>query len=475
MELSGLLFLTCCCLVAGVGAYNPPMATVEPLKPAGIRVSIPHESGISLVAFHININEDFYALEAGMIARDIIKQRNGRWVYQDKTTQLQENDVVYYWVHVVYRGLGYNLLNQEHRVKDFYDYNGNKIQSFGIIDESNMPELENNSGNSGHGECRSLSATKLYDSFGSRQTSPCAGKLVFSEDFRSSDAQWTTLEQFNTAPDYEFVVYRDSPRNVKIRNGLKLTPTLLSEESNDTFVRYGELKLNKCTGNPRGSDCLRKGVHWNILPPVASGRLNTKKSFNFQYGRVEIRAKLPKGDWIYPLLMLETAKANPNGRNQNIRVASSAGNVDLRSKDGLDISGHVLWGGVVEQDNRQQFQRVNEFRSTKVGENPWSDAYHTYELIWTLDRISLKVDGQVYDERSVNVPNDTPFFLTLGLAVGGLSEFPDYCTSSGSVKPWRNIGAKAVLNFYTSQDTWRRTWTGDDESLKVDYVKIYAL
>lgn len=35
-----------------------------------------------------------------------------------------------------------------------------------------------------------------------------------------------------------------------------------------------------------------------ILPPVISGKLRSK--FTFKYGRIDIRAKLPSGDWIFP-------------------------------------------------------------------------------------------------------------------------------------------------------------------------------
>lgn len=70
------------------------------------------EPGISLVAFHAKFNEDFNGLEAGTIARDIVRVKNGRWTYEDHSTRLKRGDTVYLWVHVVYDGLGYNLLDQ---------------------------------------------------------------------------------------------------------------------------------------------------------------------------------------------------------------------------------------------------------------------------------------------------------------------------------------------------------------------------
>lgn len=92
-------------------AYTPPAARVEPFYPAGLRMSIPDEHGISQVAFHIKINEPFDGLEAGHIAKDIINPRNGRWTYQDAHTRLRRGDIVYYWMNVIKHGQGFNRVN----------------------------------------------------------------------------------------------------------------------------------------------------------------------------------------------------------------------------------------------------------------------------------------------------------------------------------------------------------------------------
>ena len=77
---------------------------------------------MTLVAFHVKFNDDFVGLEAGTIARDIVRARDGRWTYHDKTTELRHGDIVYYWIHVVYNGLGYNLVDQQHQVIGSFDY-----------------------------------------------------------------------------------------------------------------------------------------------------------------------------------------------------------------------------------------------------------------------------------------------------------------------------------------------------------------
>lgn len=37
-----------------------------------------------------------------------------------------------------------------------------------------------------------------------------------------------------------------------------------------------------------------------ILPPLQAGQIHTKNSFSFKYGKVEVQAKMPMGDWIVP-------------------------------------------------------------------------------------------------------------------------------------------------------------------------------
>jgi beta-glucanase (GH16 family) len=37
-----------------------------------------------------------------------------------------------------------------------------------------------------------------------------------------------------------------------------------------------------------------------IINPIQSARMVTSDSFSFTNGTIEIRAKMPKGDWIWP-------------------------------------------------------------------------------------------------------------------------------------------------------------------------------
>lgn len=57
--------------------------------------------------------------------------------------------------------------------------------------------------------------------------------------------------------------------------------------------------LRSCTSSiPQ--ECHQQAVAYNILPPVISAKIVTKNHFDFRYGVVEVRAKFPEGDWLYP-------------------------------------------------------------------------------------------------------------------------------------------------------------------------------
>lgn len=54
----------------------------------------------------------------------------------------------------------------------------------------------------------------------------------------------------------------------------------------------------RCTKEEESPECSRNASSFNILPPIVSAKLNTKNNFLFQYGKLEVEAKLPIGDWI---------------------------------------------------------------------------------------------------------------------------------------------------------------------------------
>lgn len=94
-----------------------------------------------------------------------------------------------------------------------------------------------------------------------------------------------------------------------MRDGvLYLHPTLLADEIGAAALTSGNLNIwgstpaDYCTG-PAFYGCMRQGGGGgNILNPIKSASLRTVESCFFKYGRVEVRARLPKGDWLWPAI-----------------------------------------------------------------------------------------------------------------------------------------------------------------------------
>ena len=66
----------------------------------------------------------------------------------------------------------------------------------------------------------------------------------------------------------------------------------------------------------------------SVINPVQSARLTTRLSHHITYGKVEIVAKLPRGDWLWPALwMLPVDDAyGPWPNSGEIDIMESRGN-----------------------------------------------------------------------------------------------------------------------------------------------------
>ncbi|XP_014241726.1 uncharacterized protein LOC106662269 isoform X3 [Cimex lectularius] len=325
--------------------------------------------------------------------------------------------------------------------------------------------------------------------------SVCKGDLIFKENFDESlsKEKWAHEILMPWLPDYEFIVLRKGSANSYVEYGkFHVKPTLQDDE----FIRKGKLELYGCTRVPSTLECERQAAAFNILPPVESARITTKYSFSFKYGKVNVRAKLPLGDWIIPEIWLEPKRKvyGPSYTSGRIRIAMARGNRNLQF-DGQEIGNSHLESGVLMGIGNNIRGRT----ITRQKSDGWYRNFHNYTVIWSPDELIFLVDGEQqesilrygstlaelvgFDENSAKIwksgsriaPFDQEFYLSFGLSVGGMRDFPDNSISSGKVKPWKNSDVKAMANFWESRHDWKSSWEEEKAKLQIEHIRVYAL
>ncbi|XP_075224692.1 beta-1,3-glucan-binding protein-like [Lycorma delicatula] len=475
LTLNFILFFTIY-FVTSQAPYTVPPALIELLDPQGFQVSIPDHEGITLFAFHGNVNEDFeMGHEAGQMAQDVLRKKNGRWTYINRNIRLKKGDILYYWLYVIKDKLGYERLFQSYTVGDV-PFKGGSVTPPVTPTRPVTPAPPDSPKpiNPPVEEC--VKSETIMN--GKNQ---CRGSLIFHSKFTQSISKvWSHVVQIGGDYEDEFVVFDSNLTNSFIQsNCLVIKPTLLDDEHGKDFSLSGPLDLSsRCTSST--SCYMKRTVGKNILPPVVSGRLSTQNSFSFLYGVVEIKAKLPHGDWVVPEIWLLPQSLHFNkDKSGKIIIASSLGN-DQLTFNGKEIGNKHLFCGL-------QVGNMKNFFEENKNSGYWSDSFHLFKVIWSPDQFIFYVDNKeikrwnsridppfISDSREKNAPFNHEHFFMIGVHVGGTEDFPDGITNNGAVKPWGNGQAGRKLNFYQDIPNWHRTWN-DETKLVIEYIKVWAI
>jgi len=162
-------------------------------------------------------------------------------------------------------------------------------------------------------------------------------------------------------------------------------------------------------------------------PEYTSSRLRTRGLGDWKYGRVEMRAKLPFGQGVWPAFwMLPTDEVYGGW--------AASGEIDIMEFVGKDpniIYGTIHYGGA--WPNNQ-----NSGSTYTLPSGTPSDDFHVYSIEWEEGIIRWFVDGTLYGTRnswntsghSFPAPFDQKFHLLINFAVGGnFPGNPDASTS----------------------------------------------
>ena len=167
-----------------------------------------------------------------------------------------------------------------------------------------------------------------------------------------------------------------------------------TNRSNNVIVENGLLKITAKKESFQGAN-------------YTSSRLLSKGKFDFTYGTVEVRAKLPTGKGTWPAIWML-------GANFETAPWPACGEIDIMEHVGND-----------QNKIHSTLHYPNNFGGNGNGNSipvaNVSSEFHVYEVVWNKDSILFTVDGtEIHSfSNNSNVPFNHDFFIILNVAMGG--------------------------------------------------------
>ena len=211
-------------------------------------------------------------------------------------------------------------------------------------------------------------------------------KQVWSDEFEGDSvdrSKWTVYDTKNRG-ETEPIFFRDNERNV--------------------FVGDGELVIRSIKENYNGY-------------PMTGAYLTTEGHYYVSYGKVEMRAKLPVGNWIWPALWMMGIEGNWP-QNGEIDIMELVGGGEEDSK----LYGTLHWLSDYADRSKEFVKGVEIYNRNKVS---LGDNYHTYGLEWDHDQLRIYFDGMQYVSMNLTTDamrwgyGDNPHYIILNTSCRG--------------------------------------------------------
>lgn len=189
---------------------------------------------------------------------------------------------------------------------------------------------------------------------------------------------------------------------------------------------WGNNEVQNYTNNPenvRVEDGLLKITAIRNGSNVTSARIKSEGLYEFTYGRVEVRAKLPTGGGTWPAIWLLGADYQTN-------TWPACGEIDIMEHVGNNpntVLGTLHYPGVSPGAGNS----ASTFVPNATTE------FHNYIVEWRPDGIFFLVDDTVYHSfvNNASTPFNSDFFFILNIAMGGsLGGDIDPAFSSGTME-----------------------------------------
>lgn len=146
-----------------------------------------------------------------------------------------------------------------------------------------------------------------------------------------------------------------------------------------------------------------------------SSRIITKGKKFFKFGRIDIRAALPKGKGLWPALWML-------GTNIDAVSWPSCGEIDIMELTG-DLPNRVL-STVHYGPNVAGHQFKSNSKYLSGGKN-FHDEFHVFSINWEVDKMEFMIDNEIYHTitpanlGTAAYPFNKNFFFIFNVAVGG--------------------------------------------------------
>ena len=142
-----------------------------------------------------------------------------------------------------------------------------------------------------------------------------------------------------------------------------------------------------------------------------SAKIDTKGKKEFQYGKIEVKAKLATGKGLWPAFWMLGSNINEVGW-------PLSGEIDILEYVGREPE--TIFTTLHTKDSHGNSKNTRKDKVEGI-----EDGFHTYSIDWTQDKIDFYIDDVLFysfvpENKSVEVwPFDQPFYVILNLAIGG--------------------------------------------------------
>ncbi len=215
-------------------------------------------------------------------------------------------------------------------------------------------------------------------------------KLVWSDEFSTTGAPDTTRWNYDLGDgcpnvcgwgNNELEYYTNEPKNVRIEND-----KLIIEAHKDSVGGKG----------------------------FTSTRIVSKFKGDWRYGRIEVKAKLPRGKGTWPAIWMLSTEWKYGGW-------PASGEIDIMEHVGFDPG--VVHGTIHTESYNHNKKTQKEGKITVADVQ---DTFHVYAIDWSENKMDFYVDEKLYhsvikgtNDSYKEWPFDQKYHLIMNLAVGG--------------------------------------------------------